>query len=225
MPAWLAPVCDSGRSPTRSADDSPAAASGHLRRIAVRIARCRTGAASPSISRKMIPGLSVLSAPPWRRATGGLPSASRRRRRRRRGSHGARGGGRDQQRREHRIAERVDLKSEGSSAEMISRISHVERQHDQKTADQRERESDGGHQRRQDRIEQPDESAASIARESCGRGRPAARSTRTRPPAPRRAAPPPGVLDSRAGAPAPTQRRVRNSVGGVRLLARVTVVR
>ena len=58
-----------GRSPTRRAGSVPSASQRAISgALPSRIARRSTGSASPSISRKMIPGTSVRSCAPWRRA-------------------------------------------------------------------------------------------------------------------------------------------------------------
>ena len=69
MPAWLAPVCDE-RSVSHSVTSYSSSTTQRPISGAVpsRIARRSTGSASPSISRKMIPGTSVCSCPPVRRA-------------------------------------------------------------------------------------------------------------------------------------------------------------
>ena len=70
MPAWLAPVCEE-RSVSHSGETvrplaRPSAPS--FGALPSRIARRSTGSASPSISRKTIPGASVTVRPPERRA-------------------------------------------------------------------------------------------------------------------------------------------------------------
>src|SRR3954451_21985367 len=69
IPAWLAPVCDD-RSVSHSVSRYSSSASQRaiVGALPSRIARFRTGSASPSISRKMIPGTSVLAIRPCRRA-------------------------------------------------------------------------------------------------------------------------------------------------------------
>ncbi len=69
IPAWLAPVCDE-RSVSHSASSWLPSSSQRAMCGAFpsRIARCSTGRARPSISRKMIPGASVLVSSPERRA-------------------------------------------------------------------------------------------------------------------------------------------------------------
>ena len=70
IPAWLAPVCEE-RSVSHSLNryESSASQRAMVGAFPSRIARRRTGSASPSISRKTIPGTSVCSIDPWRRAT------------------------------------------------------------------------------------------------------------------------------------------------------------
>ena len=67
IPAWLAPVCEE-RSGSHSISLCEPSASHFAMCGALpsRIARRSTGNASPSISRKTIPGTSVRVAPPWR---------------------------------------------------------------------------------------------------------------------------------------------------------------
>ena len=67
IPAWLAPVWEerSGSHSRRRCVPS-ASQRAMFGALPSRIARRRTGSASPSISRKMIPGASVRVAPPWR---------------------------------------------------------------------------------------------------------------------------------------------------------------
>ena len=67
IPAWLAPVCEE-RSGSHSVSLCEPSASHFAMCGALpsRIARRSTGNASPSISRKTIPGTSVRVAPPWR---------------------------------------------------------------------------------------------------------------------------------------------------------------
>ena len=69
IPAWLAPVCEerSGSHSARACVPS-ATQRAMVGAFPSRIARRSTGSASPSISRKRIPGTSVSSAAPWRRA-------------------------------------------------------------------------------------------------------------------------------------------------------------
>ena len=69
IPAWLAPVCEE-RSVSHSVRRCVPSASQRaiVGALPSRIARRRTGRASPSISRNTIPGTSVLSMMPWRRA-------------------------------------------------------------------------------------------------------------------------------------------------------------
>ena len=67
-PGWLRSA-SSDRSPIRPAGACRLRASGPSRAaLPSRIARCSTGSASPSISRNTIPGTSVRTCPPWRRA-------------------------------------------------------------------------------------------------------------------------------------------------------------
>ena len=69
IPAWLAPVCDErsgSHSTSRWVDDWSHDAM--VVAFPSRIARRSTGSASPSISRKMIPGMSVFVTSPCRRA-------------------------------------------------------------------------------------------------------------------------------------------------------------
>ena len=69
IPAWLAPVCEE-RSGSHSTKRWPSSASQRamVGALPSRIARCRTGSASPSISRKTRPGTSVSTRSPERRA-------------------------------------------------------------------------------------------------------------------------------------------------------------
>ena len=69
IPAWLAPVCEE-RSVSHSARRCVPSASQRamVGALPSRIARRSTGSASPSISRKTIPGTSVLAMIPCRRA-------------------------------------------------------------------------------------------------------------------------------------------------------------
>ena len=69
IPAWLAPVCDE-RSVSHSTKRWLPSASQRamVGALPSRIARCRTGSASPSISRKTIPGAPVNVRPPVRLA-------------------------------------------------------------------------------------------------------------------------------------------------------------
>ena len=69
IPAWLAPVCEE-RSVSHSVSSYPSSASQRAITGALpsRIARRSTGSASPSISRNTIPGTSVTTCSPERRA-------------------------------------------------------------------------------------------------------------------------------------------------------------
>ena len=69
IPAWLAPVCEE-RSVSHSTSrcESSATQRAMFGALPSRIARRSTGSASPSISRKTIPGTSVLPMMPCRRA-------------------------------------------------------------------------------------------------------------------------------------------------------------
>ena len=69
IPAWLAPVCEE-RSVSHSVSlyESSATQRAMFGALPSRIARRSTGSASPSISRKTIPGTSVLAMMPCRRA-------------------------------------------------------------------------------------------------------------------------------------------------------------
>ena len=69
IPAWLAPVCEERSGSHSTSRWLPSS----IHRASVgaapsRIARCSTGRASPSISRKIRPGTSVTVTPPWRLA-------------------------------------------------------------------------------------------------------------------------------------------------------------
>ena len=68
IPAWLAPVCEE-RSVSHSVSRYASSASQRaiVGALPSRIARCSTGSASPSISRKTMPGTPVSAMMPWRR--------------------------------------------------------------------------------------------------------------------------------------------------------------
>ena len=67
IPAWLAPVCDERSvSHSVSACEPSASQRAMFGALPSRIARRRTGSASPSISRKTIPGTSVATRSPER---------------------------------------------------------------------------------------------------------------------------------------------------------------
>ena len=157
IPAWLAPVCEE-RSVSHSVRRCVSSASQRamVGALPSRIARRSTGSASPSISRKTIPGTSVLAMIPCRRAircamrieyVSSEPRSD--------GEHDAHGG--DDERGEERPAEAVDGEHPVGQGVGQQEDAGVGDQHEQEAEDERERQPQRGEHRRDDRVQRRDD--------------------------------------------------------------------
>ena len=147
-----------GRSPIRRAGDVPSASQRAIvGALPSRIARCSTGSASPSISRNTIPGASVRTRSPERRAirwmtrnvkvsSSFVPKSA---------SSATRDPGRDERNQERR-AERVDREVAVRDAVGGEQHERVEHEYEHESDEKCQRQTERCDERRQDRVQDAD---------------------------------------------------------------------